>query len=54
MPKTNRWHPCLLPDNYLRKMKQDLADADKFADSATHLEPDPEFIAEPQNDNPTP
>jgi hypothetical protein len=24
----NRWHPCLLPDNYLRKLRQDLSDAE--------------------------
>jgi hypothetical protein len=27
-----------------------LAEADKFADSATHLEPDPELSDEPQDD----
>jgi hypothetical protein len=28
MPQKNRWHPCLLPDNYQRKLKQDLAETD--------------------------
>ena len=41
----------MLPDNYLRKLKQDLAEADKFADSTTHLEPDPELADEPQGDD---
>ena len=31
MRQTNRWHPCLLPDNYRRKLKQDLAEADDAA-----------------------
>ena len=39
MPKTNRWHPVMLPDDYLRKLKQDLAESDEAADSATRLEP---------------
>ena len=24
-PELSRWHPVMLPDGYLRKMKQDLA-----------------------------
>jgi hypothetical protein len=28
----NRWHPCLLPDNYQRKLRQDLAEADEYHD----------------------
>ena len=49
MRETNRWHPVMLPDNYLRKMKQDLAEAEKMTES-THLEPDPDFCAESQSD----
>jgi len=30
----------LLPDDYLRKLKQDLAEADAAADSPTRLAPD--------------
>ena len=29
VPKTNRWHPAMLRDDYLRKLKQDLAEADQ-------------------------
>jgi hypothetical protein len=44
----------MLPDDYLRKLKQDLAEADQLADSTTHLEPDPEQSAESQdNDDPS-
>ena len=50
MPKTNRGHPVMLPDDYLRKMKQDQAEADKATES-TLLEPDPELTAESQNDD---
>jgi hypothetical protein len=39
----------MLPDNYLRKMKQDLAEADKMTES-THLEPEPELCDESQCD----
>ena len=30
----------MLPDDYLRKLKQDLAEADKIAESSTRYEPD--------------
>jgi hypothetical protein len=41
MRQNNRWHPCLLPDDYHRKLKQDLAEAaDAIVD--THLEPEEE------------
>jgi hypothetical protein len=38
VPPRNRWHPCLLPDNYQRKLRQDLAEADSAAD--TRRDPD--------------
>jgi hypothetical protein len=38
MPKTNRWHPCLLPDDYIRRMKQTLAEADAVVESKTRRE----------------
>ncbi len=28
MPKTSRWHPVMLPDDYLRKLKQDLSEVE--------------------------
>jgi len=37
--KPNRWHPCLLPDNYLRKMKQDLAEAEEQVETETRYVP---------------
>jgi hypothetical protein len=39
MLQQNRWHPVMLPDDYLRKMRQDLAESDA-ADSASLSEPD--------------
>jgi hypothetical protein len=37
----------MLPDDYLRKLKQDLAESDEAANSATHLEPVEEHEDEP-------
>ena len=43
-PKPNHWHPVMLPDDYLRKMRQDLAEADAAADSAlTFLHANPKI-----------
>jgi hypothetical protein len=36
----NRWCACFLPDNYQRKLRQDLTEADAVADSGTRLEPE--------------
>jgi CBS domain-containing protein len=41
MAQKNRWHPVMLPDDYLRKLKQDLAESDAIADPSPRLEPDP-------------
>jgi hypothetical protein len=41
MRQNNRWHPCLLPDNYLRKVRQSLSESDD-AVLDTHLEPEEE------------
>jgi hypothetical protein len=38
MRQTNRWHPCLLPENYQRKLKQDLAEADNVVETDTKRE----------------
>ena len=27
-PKPNRWHPVMLPDDYLRKLKQDIGEVE--------------------------
>jgi hypothetical protein len=42
MPKMNRWHPVMLPDDYLRKLKQDLAESDALK---TAYETDSELTA---------
>jgi hypothetical protein len=39
MAQKNRWHHCFLPDDYLRKMKQYLAEADAVVESKTRREP---------------
>jgi hypothetical protein len=38
-----------LPDDYLRKLKQDLTEADAIADPSPRLEPDPD--APPPSDD---
>ncbi len=43
MAQTNRWHAVMLPDDYLRKLKQDLAEAEAQVEAATRYEPDPDF-----------
>ena len=43
-PKLNRWHPVMLPDDYIRKMKQDLAEAEAMVESKTRYEPDPDAL----------
>jgi len=53
MPKTNRWHPVMLPDDYLRKLKQDLSESDASSETI-HLEPDPEHADESQGNEPRP
>ena len=37
--RPSRWHPVMLPDEYIRKMKQDLAEADALVESKTQYEP---------------
>ena len=41
--KPNRSHPVILPDDYLRKMKQVLAEVEAQVESKTRYEPDPDF-----------
>ena len=41
--KANRWHPVMLPDDYLRKLKQDLEEVEAQVESETRYEPDPDF-----------
>jgi hypothetical protein len=37
-PNPNRWHPVMLPDDYIRKMKQDLAEVEAQVESKTRRE----------------
>jgi len=53
MAQKNRWHPVMLPDDYLRKLKQDLAEADAMVESKTRYEPDPD-APPPSDDFPPP
>jgi hypothetical protein len=52
MAQKNRWHPVMLPDDYLRKMKQDLAEVEAQVESKTRYEPDPDFSPPPDDDAP--
>jgi hypothetical protein len=39
-PKPNRWHPCLLPDDYLKKLRQTQVEAKAEVESRTKYDPD--------------
>ena len=39
MPQGNRWHPVMLPDDYLRKMRQDLSEVEAQVEAETRCEP---------------
>jgi hypothetical protein len=45
-PKPNRWHPVMLPDDYIRKMKQDLAESDAAVENVTQMETEDELNEE--------
>jgi hypothetical protein len=49
MARKNRWHPVVLPDDYIRKMKQDLSEVEAQVESKTRCEPDPDFSPPPDN-----
>ena len=38
MAQKNRWHPVILPDDYLRKMKQDPGEVEAEVESKTRRE----------------
>jgi len=40
--QTERWHPVMLPDDYLRKLKQDLGEVEAKVEAETRYEPDPD------------
>jgi hypothetical protein len=48
--KPNRWHPVMLPDDYIRKMKQALGEVEAKVEAETHYEPDPDFSPPPDDD----
>ena len=52
MLQSNRWHPVMLPDDYLRKMKQDLGEVEAQVEAETRYEPDPD--APPPSDDAPP
>lgn len=39
MPQKNRWHPVMLPDDYLRKLKQDLREVEAQVESRPATNP---------------
>ena len=41
-PKPNRWHPCLLPDDYPKKMRQTQVEAEAEVESRSKYVPDPD------------
>jgi len=49
MAGQNRWHPVMLPDDYLRKMKQDLSEVEAQVEAETRYEPDPDFSPPPDD-----
>jgi hypothetical protein len=48
--KTNRWHPVMLPDDYLRKLKQDLGKVEAQVEAESRCEPDPDAADESLSD----
>ena len=52
MAQKNRWHHCFLPDDYLRKMKQDLSEVEAQVESKARYEPDLDFSPTPEDDAP--
>ena len=42
MVQKNRWHAVMLPDDYLRKLKQQLGEVEAQVESETRYEPDPD------------
>jgi hypothetical protein len=49
MAQKNRWHPVMLPDDYLRKMKQELGEVEANVEAETRYEPDPDFSPAPDD-----
>ena len=51
VPKPNRWHPVMLPDDYIRKMKQGMKEVEDQVEARTRFEPDPDFSPPPEDDD---
>ncbi|MBN2465466.1 hypothetical protein JXD38_07570 [candidate division WOR-3 bacterium] len=51
MARKNRWHPVMLPDDYLRKLKQDLAEVEAQVEAETRYEPFPDDGSPPPADD---
>ncbi len=49
MAQKNRWHPVMLPDDYLRKLKQDLSEVEAQVEVETRYEPDLDFSPPPSD-----
>jgi hypothetical protein len=52
MARKNRWHPVMVPDDYLGKLKQDLSEVEAQVEAETRHEPDPDFSPPPDDDAP--
>ena len=46
------WSACFLPDDYVRKMKQDLSEVEAQFEAGTRYEPDPDFSSPPDEEQP--
>ncbi|MBM3332734.1 hypothetical protein FJY68_12960 [candidate division WOR-3 bacterium] len=44
MARPSRWHPVMLPDDYIRKMKQTLEEVEAKVEDEARYEPDPDFF----------
>jgi hypothetical protein len=57
-PNPNRWHPVMLPDNYIRKMKQALGEVEAKVEAENRRErvlddrPAYDFDQTPPDDDP--
>ena len=51
MAQKNRWHPVMLPDDYIRKMKQDLGEVEAQVEAKTRYEPFPDDSPPPSDDD---
>ena len=50
MANHNRWHAVMLPDDYVRKMKQDISEVEAQVEAETRCEPDPNDPPPPDDD----